>query len=83
MVWWEFPLWMLPWIGIAIAVLYAGYVAYDAARVREEKEREPAFTGPDPALELERINTEIARLATQTRQSLESARESMRKGLKG
>ena len=80
---WEFMLWMLPWTGIAIAILYAGYVAYDAARVREEVASRPAHAGPDPVDELERINTEISKLATQTRQSLESARESMRKGLKG
>lgn len=83
MAWWDFTLWMLPWTGIAIAILYAGYVAYEAARLRDENERAPIPTGPDPADELERINTEIAKLATQSRQTLEGAREAMSKGLKG
>ena len=82
MAWWEFGLWMLPWMGIAIAVIYAGYVAYQASLAREETAALPP-PGPDPADELERINTELARVATHNRQMLEHARDSMRKGLKG
>lgn len=78
----HFVLWMLPWFGIAAAILYAGYVAFQAREAREEAAIAPP-PGPDPAEELERINTEIGRLAAQTRKSLESAREAMQHGLKG
>ncbi|HET6403321.1 MAG TPA: hypothetical protein VFH78_01635 [Candidatus Thermoplasmatota archaeon] len=79
---WELALWMLPWTGIALAIVYAGYVAYQASLARQEAARAPP-PGPDPAQELERINTEISRLAAHNRQALESARDAMRKGLKG
>lgn len=75
-------LWLLPWLGIALAVLYAGYVAYEASVERERAANAPA-PGPDPANELERINTEISRLATQSRKTLESARDAMQRGLRG
>lgn len=75
---------MLPWVGIAFAILYAGYVAYDARRAREAAALAPTHApGPDPVDELERLNTEIARLATQTRKSLDDARDAMQRGLKG
>lgn len=73
---------MLPWTGFALVALYAGYVAHQASRAREAAVGAPA-PGPDPVEELERINTEMARLATQGRQSLERARDAMRSGLKG
>ena len=73
---------MLPWIGIALALVYAGYVAF---QTREERERIAVAPppGPDPADELERINTDISRLATSSRKTLEAARDAMRSGLKG
>ncbi|HUR68134.1 MAG TPA: hypothetical protein VM370_02730 [Candidatus Thermoplasmatota archaeon] len=79
---WTFTLWMLPWLGIALAILYAGYVAYQAREAREEAALAPP-PGPDPADELERINTELARIATANRKTLEAARDAMRAGLKG
>jgi len=81
--WHVFVLWMLPWIAIAAAIVYAGHAAYQAKLAREEAAAAPVVAGPDPADELERVNTELAKLATQTRQTLESAREAMRRGLKG
>lgn len=74
---------MLPFVGFALVALYAGYVAYEAAQARERARLAPAPVGPDPVEELARINTEISRLATQGRQSLERARETMQRGLRG
>lgn len=73
---------MLPFLGIALVALYAGYLAYQTKEARETVARAPP-PGPDPVIELERINTELSRLAVQTRKSLESARDAMAKGLKG
>lgn len=72
---------MLPFLALAIVALYVGYVAYDTRRLREEQ----ALAGPMPdhVGEMERINTEIARLVTQSRQSLEAARDAMQRGLRG
>lgn len=72
---------MLPFLGLAFVALYAGYASYDTQRLREAK----ALAGPEPdhVAEMERINTEIARLATQSRRSLESARDAMQRGLRG
>jgi hypothetical protein len=72
---------MLPWLGLALVALYAGYVAYDTRRIREETSIAPAR--PDPLIELERINTEIARLAAQSRKTLEQTRDAMQRGLRG
>lgn len=72
---------MLPWLGIALAVLYAGYVAYEADVARKDAANAPP-PGPDPADELETINTEISRLATQARKTLEASRDAMRSGLR-
>lgn len=80
--WLWLGLWMLPWLGVALAILYAGYVAYEAAQAREAAAVAPP-RGPDPVVELERVNTEMARLATQARKTLENARDSMRRGLEG
>lgn len=78
----HFVLWMLPWIAIAAAILYAGYAAYKTRETRERIAHAPA-PGPDPLDELERINTEMSRLAAQSRQTLESARDAMQRGLRG
>ena len=79
---WYFLLWMIPWVGIALAILYGGYVAYEASLAREVAASAP-LPGPDPVLELERINTEIGRISANTRKSLESARDAMQRGLRG
>lgn len=76
-----FLLWMLPWLGLALAILYAGYAAWDASRKRERLAATPP--GPDPLIELQKINTDLARVATHSRQSLERTRDTMRSGLKG
>jgi len=70
---------MLPFLGFALVALYAGYVAYQAKEARARPRPEP---GPDPALELEAINTELARGVTQARRSLEAARDAIRKGVR-
>ena len=78
----QFILWMLPFLGFALVALYVGYVAYETRHEKERASHAPP-PGPDPVIELEAINTELARLATQTRKSLENARNAMQKGLKG
>jgi hypothetical protein len=75
----EFVLWMLPFAALAAAILYIGYVAYAAQRAKVDAAARPP-PGPDPADELERVNTEIARQATVARQTLEAAREAVRRG---
>lgn len=77
----EFVLWMLPWVLIAAAVIYAGYAGYQASLARQQAL--PPRTGPDPVDELARVNTELARVATQARKSLEGAREAFQHGLRG
>lgn len=77
----EFVLWMLPWVAIAAAVIYAGYAGYQASLARQQSP--PPDAGPDPVDELARVNTEISRLATQARKSLESARDAFEHGLRG
>lgn len=79
----HFVVWMLPWIGLALVAIYAGYLAYQASQAREEAAHAPRVARPDPVEELERINTELAKLAVQTRKSLENAKDAMSKGLKG
>lgn len=74
----DFALWMLPWAAFAAVAAYVAYVAWQAQEARERAAREPQ--GPDPALELERVNTEIARAATSARMTLEQARETVRRG---
>ena len=78
---WDFAIWMLPFVGLALVALYSAYVAYDTRRLSEEAER--AGPAPDHVAEMERINTELARLATQSRQTLEAARDAMQRGLRG
>ena len=73
---------MLPFLGLALVAVYVGYVAYQTKDTKERAAAAPP-PGPDPVIELERINTELSRLAVQTRKSLESARDAMAKGLKG
>lgn len=72
---------MLPWTGFALVALYVGYVAYDARRLRETATAAPPRV--DPIHELERVNTELALVATHSRQSLERARDAMQRGLRG
>jgi len=73
---------MLVPAAFALVVLYVGYAAYEASVAREAARNAPP-PGPDPVLEMERLNTELSRLATQSRQTLENARDATRKGLKG
>lgn len=77
-----FALWMLPWLGIALAILYAGYVAHQASLAREQARAAPS-RGADPALELAQINHQIADLTSQARASLEQARDALRSGIHG
>ena len=74
----DFTLWMLPFAGFAAVAAFIAYLAYQAQEARERAAREPQ--GPDPVLELERVNTEIARAATAARQTLEATRETVRRG---
>lgn len=74
----EFVIYMLPFLGLALVALYCSYVAHETSIARERARLAPVL--PDPIHELERINTEIGRAATAARLTLESARESVRKG---
>jgi hypothetical protein len=74
--------WFLPWTGLAIAVLYAGYVAYKTRLARERQAREPP-AGPDPAEELARINTQMVRSLADARLALEKTRETVRRQTEG
>lgn len=78
---WAFALWMLPWIGIALAVLYAGYVAYESRVAREQAALAP--TPPDHVGELRHVNAQLTALATESRESLDRARDAMQRGLRG
>jgi hypothetical protein len=77
---WIFALWMLPFAALAGFAVFIGYLAWDAARAKERAALAATAGGPDPVLELERINTELARAATTARLTLEAAREAVRKG---
>lgn len=74
-----FVVFLLPFLGFALVALYVGYVAYEA---REARARPKPALGPDPALELEAVNTELARSVTQARLSLDAARDAIRKGVR-
>lgn len=76
----HFLAWMSIPTLVAVAILYAGYLAYDAQRERARRAVIPV--GPDPRLELERINADIEELAADSRRRLDSAREAMRLGLR-
>ena len=77
----SFVLWMLPVAAIAGLVVFIGYLAYAASLAKERAaERALQPPGPDPILELERVNTELARAAASARLTLEAARETVRKG---
>ena len=73
---------MLPFLGLAFAALAIGYMSYRNGVAREAAARAPP-PGPDPADEVTRVNTEIARQLAQGRLSLERARDAMQRGLKG
>lgn len=78
----SFILWMIPWLFLAGIIVWIGYLAYAASLAKKEA---AAFADerahePDLVLELERTNTELARAATNARQTLEATRETVRKG---
>ena len=75
---WAWFLAMLPFVGFALVALYAGYVAYETQERRRALAAKPLL--PDPALELARINTELARAATGARRLLEQARDAVQRG---
>jgi hypothetical protein len=61
--------------------VWIGYLAYTASLAKKDAaEFATEHHGPDPVLELERVNTELARSATNARQTLEATRETVRKG---
>lgn len=77
----EFVAWMLLWGILAGAILYAGYAAYQADVAR--RATPPPRAGPAPLDEMRRINAELGRAAAESRQTLEAARETLRRGLRG
>ncbi|HWH08629.1 MAG TPA: hypothetical protein VNX21_05470 [Candidatus Thermoplasmatota archaeon] len=78
MVWWAWAVAMLPFVGLALVALYVGYVAYETKERRRLLSAQPPL--PDPAEELARINTELARAATGARRTLELARDAVQRG---
>lgn len=78
MLWWAWFLAMLPFVGLALVALYAGYVAYETQERRRALAAQPKL--PDPVEELTRVNTELARAATGARLLLEQARDAVQRG---
>lgn len=78
MLWWAWFVTMLPFVGLALVALYVGYVAYETQERRRALAAQPVL--PDPALELARINTELARAASGARRTLEQARDAVQRG---
>jgi len=78
----DFLLFMLPFLGVAALAVWIGFEAWRAREARAQAAHRPP-PGPDPADELERLNTETARLLAQSRLTLEATRDTLRRGLRG
>lgn len=78
----DFLLFMLPFLGVAAIVLWIGFEAWRTRELRAQAALQPP-PGPDPADELERLNTDTARLLAQSRLTLEATRDTLRRGLRG
>lgn len=78
----DFLAFMAPFVVVAAG---AFWICFEVWRVRELRARAPLGTqpGPDPAIELERVNTETARGLAQARLTLEATRDTLRRGIKG
>jgi hypothetical protein len=78
-------LWMIPFVLLALAALYVGYLAYQADVARRDHVASVAAAvaaagGADPIAELERVNTELARAVTSARVTLDQARDAIARG---
>lgn len=74
---------MLPFVALAFAVVYVGYVAYDARLTKERLAREPPFDGRAAVRDLAAANDQITREARETQALLARTRETLRRGIKG
>lgn len=72
---------MLPFVALAGAVVYAGYMSYQTAQMRRERELNPP--GPDPVVELGRLHVEVAEALARSRETLEATRETLQRGIRG
>ena len=72
---------MLPFVGLAFAILYAGHVSYANARERERRANEPPRA--DPIVELSRVNVEIAETLGRARRTLEETQATLQRGIRG
>ncbi|MEA3200448.1 MAG: hypothetical protein QOE90_1876 [Thermoplasmata archaeon] len=73
---------LVPFALLAASGFWIAWEVWRAGELRRELAAAPP-PGPDPALELERLNTETARALAQSRLTLEAARDAVRRGLKG
>lgn len=78
-------LWTLvPALILAASALYVAYLVYDTRQARAERARNPPpAAGPDPLAELRAVNAQMTDQMAEGRVTLEKARETLRRGIKG
>lgn len=79
--WLFFAAMMLPFLGIAIAIWYAGYFAYETAKLRERAASLP--TPADPLVELARLEVETVEDFVQARETLARTQTALERGIRG
>lgn len=75
---WAFSLVVL---GMAFASIYVGYLAYQARVAREQAST--SVRGPDPIVELSRVNEQVQRELAAASATLERARDAVQRGVRG
>lgn len=72
--------WVLFLLAVCGAVVYGAYQSYTARRIRESR---PPGDAVDYVREMSRINAQLSKSATESREALEKARDTVRRGIKG
>lgn len=72
---------ILPFLGIAAAILYAGHLSYQTDQLR--KSSAEIVARPDPLLELSRLNGQVVEQLAAARTTLDQARETVQRGVRG
>lgn len=72
---------MLPFLGLAAAVLYAGYASYQTGQLKAQRAAMPP--APDPIVELSKTNEEIIEALARARVTLDDTRATLQRGLRG
>lgn len=75
--------WFVPAILLVGLFLYVAYLVYDTRERRAEIARAPRPVGPDPVDELRRLHGLQAVNLAEGRATLEKARDTLRRGIKG